>query len=685
MPIATTRVAQIPFFTEPDEVATISADGRWLAFETFDLNGKSQVFLQNLNNGTVNQAALPPGGVSESTPVFSADGNKLAFKVRDNSFHEQIYIQDLHTNQLQLGSSDAHGMAGNKTVYDRFSLSGDGRYLVFSSVSDNLVAGDTNGSFDVYVKDLSTGAINLVSSNSLGQIGNGASLDSQISRDGHSVVFRSTSTNLLGAAQNIDHLYIKDLQSGSVRFVDTNANGTPLGVSSLGANPVFSADGSKVAFHTYDHAYVKDLASGSLTDPASRLDGTALSGSVYPRPFLVQAISADGRYVTFTYSDNPGLAGDGDNYADTYQKDLQTGKLLLLTAHGARYEQASGAQAITASDDGHTVLFVAKALGFGAIDLPLTNSLNSVLYVSHIDTSFNSAGNDALIATSAADRLAGGNGDDSYWIDNAATVVAEADNGGTDTVYSLLANFSLPDNVENLILGRTQDANVARVDNANGTGNALGNQIAGNNQNNVLRGLDGNDLISGGGGNDTIDGGAGIDIALFRSTLAASNIAKVAGGIQVSTGDGVDLLQNVERIQFSDQGFSLPGDTHAAQAYRIYQAAFNRTPDAGGLGFWIKQIDNGATLDDVAHGFMQSAEFKGLYGTNPANATLVEKFYQNVLHRAPDAGGFQYWTDLLNHGLITPEHTLAEFSESPENQAALTGVVNAGFAFTLFN
>ncbi|MEN9867040.1 MAG: hypothetical protein RL748_2630, partial [Pseudomonadota bacterium] len=148
--------------------------------------------------------------------------------------------------------------------------------------------------------------------------------------------------------------------------------------------------------------------------------------------------------------------------------------------------------------------------------------------------------------------------------------------------------------------------------------------------------------------------------------------------------DATDTVQNVERIEFQDKGIALPGDTHAAQVYRVYQAAFNRTPDQDGLGFWIKQIDKGVQLTDIASGFIQSGEFKALYGAAPANPDLVNKFYQNVLHRAPDAGGLNFWVDALNSHRATPEQVLAQFAESPENQAALTGVIDAGFTFTLF-
>lgn len=100
-----------------------------------------------------------------------------------------------------------------------------------------------------------------------------------------------------------------------------------------------------------------------------------------------------------------------------------------------------------------------------------------------------------------------------------------------------------------------------------------------------------------------------------------------------------------------------------------------------GLGFWIKAIDAGTSLDAVAAAFMQSAEFAALFGAAPANGELINGFYQNVLHRLPDQGGYDFWVGVLDKGLISPAQALAAFSESPENQLALIGTISNGFPF----
>ena len=122
-------------------------------------------------------------------------------------------------------------------------------------------------------------------------------------------------------------------------------------------------------------------------------------------------------------------------------------------------------------------------------------------------------------------------------------------------------------------------------------------------------------------------------------------------------------------------------DGNAGQAYRIYQAAFNRTPDNGGLKYWIGEMDNGSSLYSVADGFVHSAEFIAMYGTNPSTAQFVTKLYDNVLHRAPDSGGYGYWVDQLASHAQTREQVLTGFSESAENQAALIGAIENGMAY----
>ena len=189
----------------------------------------------------------------------------------------------------------------------------------------------------------------------------------------------------------------------------------------------------------------------------------------------------------------------------------------------------------------------------------------------------------------------------------------------------------------------------------------------------------GNDHLQGFGGNDILNGGAGIDTAIFSGTRANHTIAKTAAGWTVySSVNGFDKLSDIERLQFSDKTIALDIDGNAGQAYRVYQAAFDRTPDNSGLKYWISFMDAGNSLETVAYGFINSYEFTALYGANPTNRDYVSKLYNNVLHRTPEQGGYNYWVNLLDTGEIDKVQTLVNFSESSENQVAVMGVIEYG-------
>jgi serralysin len=199
-----------------------------------------------------------------------------------------------------------------------------------------------------------------------------------------------------------------------------------------------------------------------------------------------------------------------------------------------------------------------------------------------------------------------------------------------------------------------------------------------------------NDTLQGGGGNDTLNGGSGLDTVVMRgahsqyAVTAQPNPAVHGFTVKDNSGaSGTDSLVDVERIHFSDAWLALDTDGTAGQAYRLYQAAFDRAPDLAGLGYWIKVMDGGVGLEQVASEFTHSLEFHDTYGTT-TNAQFVDLLYQNVLHRPAEGTGYNYWMDMLtNHGL-TREALLGSFSESPENQAQLIGAIGNGIEFIAY-
>jgi hypothetical protein len=198
----------------------------------------------------------------------------------------------------------------------------------------------------------------------------------------------------------------------------------------------------------------------------------------------------------------------------------------------------------------------------------------------------------------------------------------------------------------------------------------------------------GNDTVKYFGGGALVDGGDGLDTFVARGAMNVTRNAD--GSLWVGTFSGyATALVNVERVamgtgEAGDEALAFDANGAAGQAYRLYAAAFDRVPDEYGLGFWISRLDLGVSLDTVANAFVASGEFKSLYGAAPSNADLVASFYANVLHRTPDATGQAFWTGLLDRHVLSVADVLVQFSESPENVAALTGVMQNGIHYQLY-
>jgi hypothetical protein len=186
-------------------------------------------------------------------------------------------------------------------------------------------------------------------------------------------------------------------------------------------------------------------------------------------------------------------------------------------------------------------------------------------------------------------------------------------------------------------------------------------------------------------GNELVTGGAGLDSDNFSGSRADYQIT--ADGAEFTVTDnvrsgGTDLLVGIERVKFADgSAVALDIDGAAGQAYRLYQAAFNRKPDAGGVGFWLDQLDHGLALQKMAQFFLDSPESAATYGKLDDNA-FVNLIYANVLHRAPDASGLKFYLDGFSAGSFTRAQVLEGFSESPENHAALIGAMVNGIDYT---
>lgn len=195
----------------------------------------------------------------------------------------------------------------------------------------------------------------------------------------------------------------------------------------------------------------------------------------------------------------------------------------------------------------------------------------------------------------------------------------------------------------------------------------------------------GSDRIAGSAGFDQIDGGAGVDVVTYAGGRSSVTFARNEdGSVSATKAAGADHLVNVERVLFGDKSaVAFDIDGAAGQTYRVYQAAFDRKPDAGGLGFWIFNMDNGVSAVSVAAGFLDSDEARLKFGTNSSAEEFVGKLYNNVLHRAPEQAGFDFWVNAIKLGFSRAE-LLAQFAESGENRAQVIAAIEGGIEYTPF-
>ena len=223
--------------------------------------------------------------------------------------------------------------ANETTAQDGISVSADGTLVAFASGSPNLVAGDTNGVRDVFVRNLATGTTTRVSLGAGGQA-NGASSNARISADGRFVVFTSLASNLVaGDTNGVADVFERDLATGQTTRVSVSAGGVQGSDASGGAASGISADGGTISFssaasnlvpgdtnHSRD-VFVWTRASGAVERVSVASDGSQAAAGASD----ASSISADGRYVAFASTAPNLVAGDTNLAADVFVHDRVTG------------------------------------------------------------------------------------------------------------------------------------------------------------------------------------------------------------------------------------------------------------------------------------------------------------------------------------------------------------------------
>ncbi|WP_226629758.1 FG-GAP-like repeat-containing protein [Alloyangia pacifica] len=320
------RLTLDPAIALPEEGGwepAISADGTRVAYTTthrFTIDGEMEaaetVFFKDLLTGEDKlvsaSAEGEPGNDSSFYATFSPDGRQIAFTSYATNLvpglamvGDAVFLKDIASGDIRMLSTNAAGEAANNySVGDGFSP--DGSRFAFSSAADNLVAGDTNGARDIFAKDLTTGDVLRLSVGADGTEGNGDSSEASYSPDGTKLLFASRATNFVaGDGNGSQDLFIKDLTTGEITLVSTDSNGNQWTGDSYGG--VFSPDGTKIAFYSDTSSlavrddngardvFVKDLVSGSVIVLSANISGDIGDAQSYWPKFV-----PDGSGVLFT-------------------------------------------------------------------------------------------------------------------------------------------------------------------------------------------------------------------------------------------------------------------------------------------------------------------------------------------------------------------------------------------------
>lgn len=246
---------------------SISADGRFVAFASEatelvddDSNRQKDIFVKDLQTGDVVRASTGADGrqglLWSDYPSISADGGRVAFLSfasnlvpGDSNGRRDVFVKDLGSGAITRASTGIGGSQGGGDCTYYVSLSPDGRYAGFRTTSSFDTA-DTNGTYDIYMKDTQTDNTVLVSSSSSGAAGNGASWHPSVSSDGRYVAFFSNSSNLVDGDTNgrID-VFVKDTLLGATHRMSMSTGGQEAAGGSS-EYPSISADGAAVAFES---------------------------------------------------------------------------------------------------------------------------------------------------------------------------------------------------------------------------------------------------------------------------------------------------------------------------------------------------------------------------------------------------------------------------------------------------
>ena len=335
----------------------------------------------------VSSAGIQSNGTDDTEMAISADGRYVAFVSDgttlvsgDTNKASDVFMRDRVTGTTERVSVSSSGEQANGSS-GQVGISADGRYVAFVSAATNLVARDTNHTYDVFVRNLKTDRTLRVSVSSTGAQANHSSFDPAISADGRVVAFDSAATRLVaGDTNQVRDVFVHNRATGRTERISVSS----AGVQALrrdSSSPGVSADGRLVVFESgarnlvsgdrnhLDDIFVHNRVTGRTKPMSVSSTGWGLQGGIVP------TISGDGRFVAFDSASAHLVSGDTNRSEDVFVRDRATGttRRVSVSSTGVQGNEGCGLSAISA--DGRFVAFASLASNLVAAD---TNEFGDV-------------------------------------------------------------------------------------------------------------------------------------------------------------------------------------------------------------------------------------------------------------------------------------------------------------------
>jgi Tol biopolymer transport system component len=372
---------------EPD----VSRNGRYVSFESDasdlvpdDHNNQRDVFVRDVVAGTTTRVSVGENGGDaagrSSGASISAGGRYVAFTStarnlaagEDSGLDSDVFVRDLLRGTTVRASLTSTGHEPAYGCIDP-AISANGRYVAFRSVARNLVPGDDNGTYDVFVRDLAAGTTELVSVATDGGAGSSGSWELSISDSGRYVSFGSWADNLVpGDGNNWYDAFVRDLATATTTRVSVDAGGGD--AFRGGGSPSITGDGRYVAFVSRSHlvpgdgnelldVYVRDLVAG--TTVRASLDET---GGDPESDVDDPSISDDGRFVAFYSWATDLVPGDESFSPHVYVRDLVAGTTTRVDVTPDGSAPSGTTRAPQISGDGRAVAYESESFDIAPPD-----------------------------------------------------------------------------------------------------------------------------------------------------------------------------------------------------------------------------------------------------------------------------------------------------------------------------